>query len=57
MVAIIGNTLKVGRPIYEILQIISISLLDKSSVKEILTKCDYKDVKEQFNNQLLISGF
>jgi len=57
LVAIIGNTLKVGRPIYEILQILSISLLDKSSVREILAKCDYKDVKEQFNNQLKISGF
>jgi hypothetical protein len=57
MVAIIGNTLKVDRPIYEILQILSISLLDKTSVREILTKCDYKDVKEQFNNQLLIRGF
>jgi transposase len=57
MVAIIGNTLKVDRPIYEILQILSISLLDKSSVREILTKCDYKDVKEQLNNQLIISGF
>ena len=57
LVAIIGNALKVGRPIYEILQILSISLLDKSSVREILTKCDYKDVKELFNNQLKISGF
>jgi len=57
LVAIIGNTLKVGRPIYEILQILSISLLDKSSVREILTKCDYKDVKELLNNQLKISGF
>jgi len=56
-VAIIGNKLKVGRPIYEILQILSNSLLDKSSVREILTKCNYKDVKEQLNNQLKISGF
>ena len=57
LVAIIGNTLKVGRPIYEILQILSISLLDKTPVREILTKYDYKDVKEQFNKQLIISGF
>jgi len=57
MVAIVGNTLKVDRPIYEILQILSISLLDKTSVREILTKCDYKDVKEQLNKQLIISGF
>lgn len=57
LVAIVGNKLKVDRTIYEILQILSISLLDKTPIKEILTKCDYKDVKEQNNNQLIISGF
>lgn len=57
LIAIVGNKLKVDRPIYEILQILSISLLDKASVKEILTNCDYKDVKEQNNIQLKISGF
>lgn len=57
LVAIVGNKLKVDRPIYEILQILSISLLDKSTVREILTKCDYKDVKELNNKQLKISGF
>jgi hypothetical protein len=57
LVATIGNKLKVDRPIYEILQILSISLLDKTPVREILTKCDYKNVKEQNINQLKISGF
>jgi hypothetical protein len=57
LVAIVGNKLKVDRKIYEILQILSISLLDKTSIKEILMKCDYKDVKELNNNQLKISGF
>jgi Domain of unknown function (DUF4372)/Transposase DDE domain len=57
LVAIVGNKLKVDRSIYEILQILSISLLDKSSVREILTKCDYKNVKEQNANQLKISEF
>jgi len=57
LVAIIGNKLKVDRPIYEILQILSISLLDKTPAREILTRCDYKNVKEQYNNQLKISGF
>jgi hypothetical protein len=56
LVAIIGNKLKVDRPIYEILQNLSISLLDKTSVREVLTKCDYKNVKEQQTNQLKISG-
>lgn len=57
LVAIIGSKLKIDRPIYEILQILSISLLDKTPVKEILTKCNYKNVKELNNNQLIISGF
>lgn len=57
LVAIIGNKLKVDRPIYEILQILSISLLDKTPIREILTKCDYKDVKELNSKQLKISGF
>ena len=57
LVAIIGNKLKVDRTIYEILQILSISLLDKTPIREILTKCDYKDVKELNDKQLKISGF
>ena len=57
LVAIIGNKLKVNHPIYEILQILSISLLDKTSVREILTNCDYKNVKEPNYKQLKISGF
>jgi len=57
LVAIVGNKLKVDRSIYEILQILSISLLDKTPVREILTKCDYKNVKELNYKQLKISGF
>jgi len=57
LVAIIGNKLKVDRSIYEILQILSISLLDKTPIKEILMKCDYNNVKELQNKQLIISGF
>jgi hypothetical protein len=57
LVAIVGNKLKVDRTIYEILQILSISLLDKAPIKEILTKCYYNNVKELNNNQLIISGF
>nr|WP_321355159.1 IS4 family transposase [uncultured Draconibacterium sp.] len=57
LVAIIGNRLKVDRSIYEILQILSISLLDKTPVREVLTKYDCKNVKELKNKQLIISGF
>ncbi|MEZ5020251.1 MAG: IS4 family transposase [Bacteroidales bacterium] len=57
LVAMVGYKLKVGRSIYEILQILSISLLDKAPIKEILARCDYNNVKELKNNQLIISGF
>lgn len=57
LVAIIGNTLKVERSIYEILQILSISLLDKSTVREVLSKYDYKNFKELNSKQLKIKGF
>jgi hypothetical protein len=57
LVALVGYKLKVDRSIYEILQILSISLLDKTPIKEILTKCDYNNFKELENKQLIISGF
>jgi hypothetical protein len=57
LVALVGYKLKVNRIIYEILQILSISLLDKTPIREILTKCDYNNVKEPENKQLIISGF
>lgn len=57
LVAIIGNKLKSERRIYEILQILSISLIDKTPIKQILTNLDCKDVKEQEYKQLKINGF
>jgi hypothetical protein len=57
LVAIVGNKLKVDRSIYEKLQILSISLLDKTPVREILTKWDCKNGKELNYKQLTISGF
>lgn len=57
LVALVGYKLKVNRTIYEILQIMSISLLDKAPIREILTRCDYNNVKEPKNNQLIINGF
>jgi hypothetical protein len=55
LVAIVAYKLKVNRSIYEILQIFSISLLDKTPIKEILTNCDYKNVKEPIYKQLEIN--
>jgi hypothetical protein len=55
LVAIIGHDLKIDRSTYEILQVLGISLLDKTPVKELFTNVDYKDVKEQNYNELLFS--
>lgn len=57
LVAIIAEKLKIDRPIYEILQVLGISLLDKTPVKELLTNVNYKDVKERSGNQLSLSLF
>ena len=55
LVAIIGYDLKIERSTYEILQVLGISLLDKTPVKELFTNIDYKDVKELNFNKLEIS--
>lgn len=52
LVAIVGNDLKIGRSTYEILQVLGISLLDKTPIKELFTNIDYTDVKELNYNQL-----
>ncbi len=51
---LLGNKLKVDRSIYEILQILSFSLFDKSPVNEMLNKSDCKNVKELNYKQLEI---
>ena len=55
LVAIIGYDLKIDRSTYEILQVLGISLLDKTPIKELFAKIEYKDVKEQNYNQLSIN--
>lgn len=55
LVAIIGYDLNIDRSTYEILQVLGISLLDKTPVKELFANMDYKDVKELNYNQLSIS--
>jgi hypothetical protein len=57
LVAIIGNDLKIERSTYEILQVLGISLLDKTPVKELFMKTDYQNVKELNYNQLSLSLF
>jgi hypothetical protein len=55
LVALVRNKLKVDRSTYEILQILSISLFDKTPLNELLTNQNYKDVKELYCNQLKIN--
>jgi transposase len=55
LVSIMGYDLKIERSTYEILQVLGISLLDKTPIKELFAKIEYKDVKEQYYNQLSIN--
>ncbi len=57
LVAIVGHDLQIKRSTYEILQILGISLLDKTPVNELFTNIDTSDVKEQNYNQLTLSLF
>ena len=57
LVALVRNKLKVDHSTYEILQILSISLLDKTPLNVLLTNKDYKDVKELYDKQLKISWY
>ena len=57
LVALVRNKLKVDRSTYEILQILSISLFDKTPLNELLTNQNYKDVKELYDKQLKISWY
>ena len=55
LVAIIAKSLKTERTIYEILQIFGKSLLDRTPINQLITKSDYKNVKEQYYNLLLFN--
>jgi len=57
LVAIVANDLKIERSTYEILQILGISLLDKTPVIELFTNIDYNNVKEHNYNQLSLNLF
>lgn len=57
IVAIVGTKLKIVRSTYEILQVLGISLMDKTPVRELFTNMNYNDVKEPFDNQLSLSLF
>ena len=57
LVAIVGADLNINRSTYEILQILGISLLDKTSVNQLFANSNYNNVKELNYNQLSLSLF
>lgn len=57
LISIIAKDLKINRSIYEIIQILSASLFDKTSVNELLMKSDYNNVNELNTNQLVFNLF
>ena len=54
LVAMVKAKLNSNLTTYEILQILSLSLLDKTPVKELINSSDLQNVKELFYNQLKI---
>ena len=57
MVAIVGHNLQIDRSTYEILQILGISLMDKTPVFELFSNIDINDIKERNDNQLSLNLF
>ena len=54
LVAIVQYDMQLNRSTYEVLQILSISLTDKTPLQELFNKTNFNDVKEQFYR--LIAG-
>ncbi|HIZ91792.1 MAG TPA: IS4 family transposase, partial [Candidatus Bacteroides merdavium] len=46
LVAIVQHDMQLERSTYEVLQILSISLTDKTCLKELFEKTNFNDVKE-----------
>ena len=55
LVAIIEKDLKLNRSTYEVLQVLSISLLDKTTIIELFDSSDFNDVKELYLDQLSLN--
>jgi IS4 transposase len=55
LVIIIKAKMKLKQSTYEILQIMSVSLLDKTSLRILFENLNYQDVKEQNHIQLKIN--
>jgi len=54
MIAIIKKTLKIEMSLYKILQILSVSVFEKLSILQLLTKHNYKNRQHPDSNQLIL---
>ena len=55
--AIVEKDLMIERSTYEVLQVLSISLLDKEPLSELLVNSENNDFKEQLEGQLTLDFF
>ncbi|KWW26536.1 MAG: Transposase, IS4 family [bacterium P3] len=53
LVAIVQHDMRLERSTYEVLQILSISLTDKTPLQDLFNKTNFNDVKEQFGPLIL----
>lgn len=54
MIAIIKKTLKIEMSLYKILQILSVSVFEKVSILQLLTKANYRNRQHLDPNQLML---
>ena len=54
LVAVVQHDMRLERSTYEVLQILSISLTDKTPLRDLFEKTDYHNVKEQIDNSELL---
>lgn len=53
LIAIVQYDMQLNRSTYEVLQILSISLTDKSLLRDLFDKTNFNDFKEQFTPLIL----
>lgn len=54
IVLILKKRLKLDQSIYEILQVLSINILDKEPIKQLFNRPDINNFNERFYNQLIL---
>jgi len=54
LVAIVKKKLNLQQSMYEILQILSTNIFDKTTLNELFSNNDFQDVKELYSNQLIL---